>query len=141
MSMKPQFAHKGEAHALAIACSSLLAGFAVALLCIERWLMDGWRYLSFDELRFYLSSSLGGTNPAVVWDGILHSVVPGLIVAAALLALAWHLRQDEAYHSLFLAATIAPALLIIVLSFADLDDQLDLRHNLLASAEPPHKSR
>ena len=70
-------------------CSTIFLIFA------ERWLLTSWSELSADEIIYHLRTSLGGTNPDMIWEFVLKSVVPTLIVIGVIVAAFFILRKKK----------------------------------------------
>ena len=58
----------------------LLSGLAMSVIRMVMWVFNNWGNLRTDELVFTLTSSLTGTNPAMIRSAMIY-VVPWVIVA------------------------------------------------------------
>ncbi len=58
--------------------------FSIILIFSERWLLSSWSELSADEIIYHLKTSLGGTNPDMIWEYILKTFIPTIIVVGIL---------------------------------------------------------
>ena len=70
-------------------CASILLIFA------ERWLLTSWSELSADEIIYHLRTSLGGTNPDMIWEFIYKTVIPALVVIGVIVAVFLILKKKK----------------------------------------------
>ena len=120
---------------------TILWGIFTALVAVlffaERYLMDNWGDLSADEVVYHLKSSLDGTNPDMIRDGVLHYGLPAAAVVAVVFVLFYVLRAKEISRKAFVAGTLAVELAVLLFVKTELDRRLALtdyiRFSLLGS--------
>ena len=59
---------------------------SIILIFAERWLLTTWSELSADEVFYHLKTSIGGTNPEMIWECIWKTFVPSIIIIGILVA-------------------------------------------------------
>lgn len=75
-----------------------IAGLSVLLALSVRWMFATWTNLSMDELVYYLTAPLDGTNTDMIWDYVRVCAVPTILVIffLILILIAW--RKKEKVH-------------------------------------------
>ena len=63
----------------------LITFLTVILYGVMRYLLDNWSELTMDELVFHMKSTLEGTNPDMIRDGLLRYGLPAALFAPELL--------------------------------------------------------
>ena len=115
----------------------IFTALVVVLFFAERYLMDNWGDLSADEVVYHLKSSLDGTNPDMIRDGVLHYGLPAAAVVAVVFVLFYVLRAKEISRKAFVAGTLAVELAVLLFVKTELDRRLALtdylRFSLLGS--------
>jgi len=68
---------------------------AVILLTAILYLMNTWKNLSYAEIVFHLKTTISGTNPEMVRDGILKYGLPAIICIGVIIYSLEHLRKKD----------------------------------------------
>jgi phosphoglycerol transferase len=77
---------RGVSRALWILLAVFIVG-SVVWFFTERWFFETWSDLYTDELVYHLNVSFEGTNPDMIWDYVLHYLVPEIIVIGIMIGI------------------------------------------------------
>ncbi len=79
--------------AIGILFWTLLCGTSVSCLRLVFWTFQNWGNLKADELIYTLTANLTGTNIAMVKDGIIYCVPPGVLAGIMMLILYFYAER------------------------------------------------
>ena len=102
-----------------------LAAWILAFLAI--WVFTTWRGLRMDEIMFQLRAPLEGTGDGIIMKGVLSSVLPALLITAAVGA-AYYWSQKRKKQNIVLACSTVLSVAVISASLSQTWKRLDL-HN------------
>ena len=92
-----------------------LCFLAMVTLRLVSWIFNNWANLRTDELIYTLTSSLTGTNPLMVRQGLTYVLVPSVIVCIILI-LTFHFLKRDKNRSVFVKASSALAAIVFLAS-------------------------
>ncbi len=92
-----------------------LCMLSIVTLRLVSWIFNNWANLKTDELIYTLTSSLTGTNPFMVRQGLIYVLVPSVIVCI-ILVLTFHLLKRDRDKRVFVKASSALAAMVFVTS-------------------------
>ena len=87
-----------------------LAAWILAFLAI--WVFTTWRGLRMDEIMFQLRAPLEGTGDGIIMKGVLSSVLPALLITAAVGA-AYYWSQKRKKQNIVLACSTVLSVAVI----------------------------
>ncbi len=99
----------------------LIASVTVILYGGMRYLLDNWSELTMDELVFHLKSTLKGTNPEMIRDGLLRYGLPAALIITALIILYIVLRNHRKARRIYTACILAATAVTLLLMKSELD--------------------
>lgn len=104
---------------LGVFCSALIV-FALLLFFSATWYISRYGQTGFDSVLFTLLSNMGGANKELVFSFILWSVVPTVLIGAALIFVLYFLRikkdwfqKIRYWHKTVLALVLAFLLFVL----------------------------
>ena len=104
----------------------IFTAFVVVLFFAERYLMDNWSDLSADEVIYHLKSSLEGTNPDMIRDGLLRYGLPALAVLALIAVCLRLLPGRDGIRRGFMAGILLADIAVLLFVQTELDKKLGL---------------
>ena len=97
-----------------------------------RYLLDNWSELSMDELIFHFKSTLEGTNPDMIRDGILRYGLPAALIAAAVIFFYRVLRGKEKLRRIYTCLILAAVAATLFMMKTELDRKVGLTDYLVS---------
>ena len=104
----------------------LITSLTVVLYGGMRYLLDNWSELSMDELIFHLKSTLKGTNPDMIRDGLLRYGLPAALIIAAFLIIYLRIRSRKRARRIYTACVLAATVVTLFLMKTELDRKVGL---------------
>ena len=101
-----------------------LAAWILAFLAI--WVFMTWHGLRMDEIMFQLRAPLEGTGDGIIIRGVLSSVLPALLITAAVGA-AYYFGQKRGKGNIVLACSTVISVAVIAASLSQTWKRLDLQ--------------
>ena len=112
----------------ALAAGALILTFAAwTLAFLAIWVFTTWRGLRMDEIMFQLRAPLEGTGDGIIMKGVVSSVLPALLVTAAVGAAYYFARKKEK-ENIILVCSTAVAAAVIAATLSQTYTRLDLRN-------------
>ena len=103
------------------------------LFFFDRWLFATWAKLSYDEIVFQMKSSVGGTNPEMVWDALLKYALPtALIFAAVLGTYIYFYKKNKKVKTILGCAVLGLGIFMTAFTVYDMQERLNIIDNLSA---------
>lgn len=115
---------------LGIILSVILCTFAAAVYNGLMWVLDNWRNLRMDEVVFTMTTSLEGTNPAMI-QGAVERIVPAtmIVLLIVIVAYAFILRNKKPWR-IFMGLTYGISILVIGISVGYIWKEWDMTEYL-----------
>ena len=110
----------------------LITFLTVILYGVMRYLLDNWSELTMDELVFHMKSTLEGTNPDMIRDGLLRYGLPAALVLAVFVAGLVFLRSRKKLHKIYIACVLAAVAVTLLLMKSELDKKVGLSDYVIA---------
>ncbi len=79
-----------------VVCSALVV-FGLLLFFSASWYIKNYGNTGFDSVLFTLFSNMGGVSPKLMWSFLLESVLPTVLLSAAIIFLLYFLRIKKAW--------------------------------------------
>lgn len=96
-----------------------------------RFLMDNWAELSMDELVYHFKTTVEGTNPAMIRDGILRYGLPAVLVVAVVAGGFVALRDRKKARRIAALCVLITELCVILALKDELDSKIGLSDYVL----------
>ena len=110
----------------------LLAIVTTFLYFGMRYLLDNWSELSMDELIFHFKSTLQGTNPDMIRDGLLRYGLPAALIAAAIIFIYRYTRNNIKLKRIFTVLMLAAVVATFFVMKAELDRKVGLSDYIIS---------
>lgn len=111
----------------------LITSLTVVLYGGMRYLLDNWSELSMDELIFHLKSTLKGTNPDMIREGLLRYGLPAALIIAAFLIIYLRIRSRKRARRIYTACVLAATVVTLFLMKTELDRKVGLSAYIAAN--------
>ena len=97
-----------------IVVCTLLCFLAVIVFRLVSWVFANWANLKTDELIYTFSSSLDGTNPQMIRNALLYTLIPAVIVCAVILFVFSKVKTDSKRRLFVNVASIVSVLIVFL---------------------------
>lgn len=104
----------------------LLAIVTTFLYFGMRYLLDNWSELSMDELIYHFKSTLEGTNPDMVRDGLLRYGLPAALIAAGIIIIYRYTRNNKKLRRIYTVLVLAAVAVTLFMMKSELDRKVGL---------------
>ena len=103
-----------------------LTTFAILLNRSCQWMLKTWTGLTMDELLCHLNTSLGGTNPDMIWEFVYYCVVIAVAGGAVMCAVCAVFRKRKILYRSLLGASCILSFIGIAASIHNVWTALDV---------------
>ena len=110
----------------------LLTLFTVLLFFGGRYLLDNWAELSMDEIVYHLKSTLEGTSPDMIVDGLLRYGLPAVLIIAVVLVIWRIIIKDKRKRGIFAVCVMIAELCVLMALKSELDRKVGFSAYLMA---------
>ena len=104
----------------------LLAVVTTFLYFGMRYLLDNWSELSMDELIYHFKSTLEGTNPDMIRDGLLRYGLPAALIAAGIMIIYRYTRNNKKLKRIYTVLVLASVAATLFMMKSELDRKVGL---------------
>lgn len=100
----------------------LLICLSVLLTTLILWMLDTWRNITIDEIRYHLQAPKAGTDSAIITSCITQSIIPTLVITAIAIfvTLIWK-KKKQIYGYVILAISLCAAVCAVMHVWRKLD--------------------